>query len=59
MNTLTPEQLVLRKSHKRHAGIIQDEEGTFTAITNSESKTFKTIKSAEKWLNRIGFNLTV
>lgn len=31
-------------------GIAKNSDGTFTALTFSQSKTFKTLKGAEKWL---------
>ena len=31
-------------------GIAKNSDGTYTALTFSQSKTFKTIKGAEKWL---------
>ena len=31
-------------------GITKNSDGTFTAVTFSTSKTFKTLKGAEKWL---------
>jgi len=31
-------------------GISKNSDGTFTALTFSQSKTFKTLKGAEKWL---------
>jgi hypothetical protein len=36
-------------------GITKNSDGTFTAMTFSQSKTFKTEKGAQKWLKkRIG-----
>lgn len=31
-------------------GVFANNDGTFTAVTFSQSKTFKTAKGAEKWL---------
>ena len=31
-------------------GIVRNNDGTFTALTFSSSKTFKTLAGAEKWL---------
>jgi hypothetical protein len=31
-------------------GVFANEDGTFTAMTFTQSKTFKTAKGAEKWL---------
>jgi len=33
-------------------GVSANHDGTFTALTFSKSKTFKTVKGAEKWLER-------
>jgi hypothetical protein len=33
-------------------GVFANNDGTFTAMTFSRSKTFKTQKGAEKWLNK-------
>lgn len=41
---------------KLSRGIIQEKDGTFTALTFSQSKNFKTKKSAEKWLAERGIN---
>jgi hypothetical protein len=37
-------------------GMYKNDDRTFTALTYTQSKTFKTAKSAEKWLNDKGFN---
>ena len=37
-------------------GVNANHDGTFTALTFSQSKTFKTRKGAEKWLARRGYN---
>lgn len=31
-------------------GVFANNDGTFTAMTFSQSKTFKTLKGAERWL---------
>lgn len=36
----------------RTVGIFEGVDGTFTAITYSQSKTFKTLKAADKWLSK-------
>ena len=33
-------------------GVFKNNDGTFTAMTYSQSKDFKTQKGAEKWLNK-------
>jgi len=33
-------------------GITKNSDGTFTAMTFTQSKTFKTLKVAEKWIAR-------
>lgn len=37
-------------------GISQNNDGTFTAITRVDSKDFKTLKGAEKWIAKRGYN---
>ena len=37
---------------KLSSGITKNSDGTFTAMTFTQSKTFKTQKGAEKWLAR-------
>ncbi len=34
------------------SGITKNSDGTFTAMTFTQSKTFKTLKGAERWLAR-------
>ena len=43
---------VYEQDGNRTVGIFQESNGTFTALTYSQSKTFKTLKSAEKWLDK-------
>jgi hypothetical protein len=31
-------------------GIVKNTDGTYTAMTYTQSKTFKTLKGAERWL---------
>ena len=33
-------------------GVIDNMDGTFTAMTYSQSKTFKTFKGADKWIQK-------
>lgn len=33
-------------------GIYKNNDGTYTAMTFTKSKDFKTLKGAEKWLNK-------
>lgn len=33
-------------------GIMKNTDGTYTALTATQSKTFKTLKGAEKWISR-------
>lgn len=37
-------------------GIVKNNDGTFTAMTYSQSKDFKTLKGATKWIEKLGFN---
>ena len=39
-------------NEKISKGVYANDDGTFTAMTFSKSKTFKTQKGAEKWLNK-------
>ena len=40
----------------KSTGIAANADGTFPALTLSQSKTFKTRKGAERWLARRGYN---
>ena len=33
-------------------GITKNSDGTYTALTFTQSKTFKTVKGAERWLTK-------
>lgn len=35
-------------------GVVANSDGTFTALTFANSKTFKTLKGAQKWFKRNG-----
>ena len=37
-------------------GMFKENDGTWTALTYSQSKNFKTEKGAEKWLQKRGLN---
>ncbi|AGH31805.1 hypothetical protein SLPG_00011 [Salicola phage CGphi29] len=37
-------------------GVADNGDGTFTALTHSSSKTFKTYKGAVKWIAKRGYN---
>jgi len=39
-------------NEKISTGVFKNNDGTFTAMTYSQSKDFKTQKGAEKWLNK-------
>lgn len=41
----------------KSVGIFQNNDGTYTAMTYTESKDFKTIKGAEKFLTRRGYDV--
>ena len=47
--------LDLNNNETASAGIIREQNGTFTAITWSASKNFKTEAGARRWLARRGF----
>jgi hypothetical protein len=36
----------------RTIGIFEEQDGKFTALTYIQSKTFKTLKAAEKWIQK-------
>lgn len=38
-------------------GIDRNSDGTYTAITWSDSKTFKTLKGAREWIKSKGYNI--
>ncbi len=43
---------VYDQEDNRTVGIAEESNGTFTALTYSQSKTFKTFKAADKWLQK-------
>lgn len=42
--------LDLGNNESLSTGISENSDGTYTALTFTKSKTFKTLKGAEKWL---------
>jgi len=52
MNLIT---LDLGNNETASAGVIAEKNGTFTAVTFSASKNFKTLAGARRWLARRGF----
>lgn len=46
------EALDLGNNESINRGVSKNSDGTFTAMTFTKSKTFKTAKGAEKWLER-------
>lgn len=42
----------LGNNEKISKGIYKNNDGTYTAMTFTKSKDFKTLKGAEKWLNK-------
>ena len=44
--------LNLGNNEQISTGVVKNNDGTFTAMTFSQSKTFKTQKGAEKWLSK-------
>ena len=52
MNLIT---LDLGNNETASAGVISEKNGTFTAVTFSASKNFKTLAGARRWLARRGF----
>ena len=50
--TETMKTLDLGNNETISRGITKNSDGTFTAMTFTQSKTFKTLKGAEKWIAR-------
>ena len=48
-NRMTNETLDLGNNESLTRGVFENTDGTFTALTFSQSKEFKTRKGAEKW----------
>ena len=48
--TSTTTQIDLGNNEAISQGIMSNNNGTFTAMTFSQSKDFKTLKGAQKWL---------
>lgn len=48
--TATNTKIDLGNNETISRGINKNNDGTFTAMTFSQSKTFKTMKGAQKWL---------
>lgn len=46
---------LIEQDGNRSVGIFQEFNGSFLAMTYAESKNFKTIKAAEKFLAKRGF----
>ena len=46
------ETLDLGNNEQLNQGVFKNNDGTFTALTFSQSKTFKTENGANKWLAR-------
>jgi hypothetical protein len=53
--TTTTTTLDLGNNETLAAGVIAENDGTFTAFTFSASKNFKTFAGAHRWLARRGF----
>ena len=49
---LNMKTLNLGNNEQISTGVVKNNDGTFTAMTFSQSKTFKTQKGAEKWLSK-------
>jgi len=46
---------IIKRDGNRAIGIFQSNDGLFTAMTYAKSKEFKTLKGAEKWLKKMGY----
>ena len=53
----TADQIDLGNNEILAAGIIRENDGTFTAMTFTASKNFKTAAGARRWLARRGFEV--
>jgi hypothetical protein len=47
---MTTQTINLGNNESASKGIYKNNDGTFTAMTFSKSKDFKTLKGAEKWM---------
>ncbi|MHA1572975.1 MAG: DUF1391 family protein [Alphaproteobacteria bacterium] len=52
MDTTTTTTLDLGNNEQLSRGVTANSDGTFTALTFTQSQTFKTRRGAEKWLAR-------
>ena len=52
MTTTTLETIDLGNNESMSRGIVANADGTFLALTFTQSKTFKTRAGAERWLAR-------
>jgi len=50
MRTVTTTYIDMGNNEAISTGVYKNADGTFTAMTFCESKTFKTIKGARRWL---------
>lgn len=48
--TYTATKIDLGNNEEISRGITKNSDGTFTAMTFTQSKTFKTLKGAQKWM---------
>ena len=46
---------IIKQDNNKSVGIYKNNDGSFTAITRTQSKYFKTYKGAEKWLEKRGY----
>ena len=53
----TADQIDLGNNETASAGIFLNSDGTFTAMTFTASKTFKTAAGAKRWLARRGYEV--
>ena len=52
MIKIITERIDLGNNESMVSGIFEQNNGTFTAMTFSQSKTFKTLKGAQRWMER-------
>jgi hypothetical protein len=52
MTTKTTTSIDLGNNETINKGITQHADGTFTAMTFTQSKNFKTLKGAQRWMTK-------
>lgn len=55
MSNVTFKAIDLGNNERASVGIFKNTDGTFTAMTFTKSKEFKTESGARRWLKKFGF----